>query len=137
VFGCLVYSDQPRTEEKQKTRQSNTTEKLTSTNISTQFQRTIPRRKVTIKIIIYRDPIYQKIMLKNDAKKRSKNDVKNRSKICSKNRPQKCSKINFIMLAMGGSKNVKNDQFSVRGVRRGHFINFLNFLRFLQKLSSF
>jgi hypothetical protein len=38
---------------------------------------------------------------------------------------------------MGGSKILKNHQFSVRGVRRGHFINFLKFVDFLKKRSRF
>jgi hypothetical protein len=45
--------------------------------------------------------------------------------------------VTFIIAAMGGSKIIQNHHFSVRGVRRGHFINFLKFLHFLQKRSRF
>jgi hypothetical protein len=46
-------------------------------------------------------------------------------------------KFTFIIGAMGRSQNVKNHHFSVRGVRRGQFINFLKFSLFLQKRSRF
>jgi hypothetical protein len=49
VFGCFAYNDQPKTKKEQKAKQSNTTEKLATTIKDQQRQRTIPRRKVTIK----------------------------------------------------------------------------------------
>jgi hypothetical protein len=74
-----------------------------------------------------------KIMPKNDAKISLKKCVIK----WSKSGQNLSLKIYFIMLTMGGSKNVKNRQFSVRGVRRGHFINFLKLSHFLQKRSRF
>jgi hypothetical protein len=47
------------------------------------------------------------------------------------------SKMSFIMLAMGGSKIVKNHQISISGTRDPHFINFLKVWHFLQKRSRF
>jgi hypothetical protein len=38
---------------------------------------------------------------------------------------------------MGGSKNIKNRQFSISGTRDPHFINFLKLSGFLQKRSRF
>jgi hypothetical protein len=51
--------------------------------------------------------------------------------------PKFVSKKSFIIVAMGGSKNVKNHQFSTSGTRTPQNINFLKFRTFLQKLSLF
>jgi hypothetical protein len=84
-------------------------------------------------------------LLKNYAKKSTKNDAKNDAqkvgykltKNDAKIHPQNLIYILKLYYIMAGSKIIKNDQFSVRGVRGGHFINFLKFRTFLQKRSIF
>jgi spermidine synthase len=100
---CLQRPTKNKEKARNKTIEHN--RKTNAPQISATYQKDNSKTKSNYqKCLIIRDPIYQKIMLKNDAKKRSKNDVKNHSKMMLKNRPKNVLKINFIFTPWVGRK---------------------------------